>query len=47
MNITWPSGLGSIIALVVLVVVIIALLVPVPGWLPLVLIGALAVARLT
>lgn len=40
-------GFGALIALVVLIVVIIALLVPTPDWVVLVLIGALAVARLT
>lgn len=39
-------SIGALIAIVVLFVVIIALLVAVPGWVPLALIGALAVAIL-
>lgn len=49
MNRPWAStGLGWIIALIVLVLVIIAFVfgAAMPGWLPLVLIGLLALALL-
>lgn len=44
-----PFSIGSLIAVVVLVLVVVALVfaAAMPAWLPLVLIGALALARLT
>lgn len=44
-----PFSIGSIIAIIVLVLVLVAIVfaAAMPAWLPLVLIGALALARLT
>lgn len=43
-----PTGLGAILAVLVLVACVIAILVPgVPDWLVVAMIAALAVARLT
>lgn len=49
-NVTFPPfSIGSILAIIVLVLVVVALVfaAAMPAWLPLVLIGALALARLT
>jgi hypothetical protein len=48
MQIAMPTGLGAIIAIVVLLVAIVApVFAGAPPWLTMVLIAALAVARLT